>query len=311
MLPSRYSRISLSLGLGVLVEERRRGHHHARGAEAALQAVVGLERRLDHAERAVGVGHALDRAHLGAVDVERQHVAGLHRDAVDVHDAGAALRGVAADVGAGQPQALAQELHEERPPLHLARDRAAVDGHRYLGHAILPGCETTPALARRFSTVSMAASVERHRAAAKGFFGRGLAAMVGAHAGTARERDGRERRPGRLLERRARTGLGDPCRRPRRHARRGDRPAARRDRGRAGGGGARHRLRGGRDDAGLRRGGRARPAGCSASTSRSSSSRVPRRGRQRPGSGGSAGSAPTRRPTRCRAASTRRSRASG
>ena len=40
MLPSRYSRISCSLGSGFSLEQRRRAHHHARGAEAALQPVM-------------------------------------------------------------------------------------------------------------------------------------------------------------------------------------------------------------------------------------------------------------------------------
>ncbi len=35
-------------------------------------------------------------------------------------DAGAALAGVAADMGAGQAQMLAQELDQQRAPLHLA-----------------------------------------------------------------------------------------------------------------------------------------------------------------------------------------------
>ena len=34
--------------------------------------------------------------------------------AVEMHDAGAALAGVAADVRAGEPQVLAQELHQQR-----------------------------------------------------------------------------------------------------------------------------------------------------------------------------------------------------
>ena len=48
--------------------------------------------------------------------------------AVHVHGAGAALRGVAADVGAGQLQVLAQELHEQRARVDRPGDGLAVDG---------------------------------------------------------------------------------------------------------------------------------------------------------------------------------------
>ena len=47
----------------------------------------------------------------------------------------AALAGVAADMGAGQPQVLAQELDEQRAPLDLAADRFAVHRHGNDGHA--------------------------------------------------------------------------------------------------------------------------------------------------------------------------------
>ncbi len=41
--------------------------------------------------------------------------------AVDMHDAGAALAGVAADMGAGQAEFLAQQFDEERAALDLDR----------------------------------------------------------------------------------------------------------------------------------------------------------------------------------------------
>ena len=68
-------------------------------------------------------------------------VQALHGPAVDMHDAGAALAGVAADVRAGQAQVLAQELHEQRARLDVGCDRFAVDGHRYgfLAQGLLRG----------------------------------------------------------------------------------------------------------------------------------------------------------------------------
>ena len=41
-------------------------------------------------------------------------------------DAGAALRGVAADMGAGQPQILAQQLHQQRARIDVGGDGFAV-----------------------------------------------------------------------------------------------------------------------------------------------------------------------------------------
>ena len=138
MLPSRYSRISASLGAGFSFR-----------SAAALITMPGVQK--PHCrpwfvwkaawmtpERAVGVGHALDGADLGAFEVEGEDVARLHRDAVDVDDAGAALGGVAADVGAGEAQALAEELDEEGPAFHLAGHRATVHGHGDFWHGFLP-----------------------------------------------------------------------------------------------------------------------------------------------------------------------------
>ena len=52
-----------------------------------------------------------------------EHVARLHRAAVDVDGARAALAGVAADVRAGEPQVVAQELDEQRARVDVGVDR--------------------------------------------------------------------------------------------------------------------------------------------------------------------------------------------
>ena len=92
------------------------------------------EHLLHRMQRAVGRGQALDRGHRGAVGLHRQHGAGLHRLAVDMHDAGAALAGVAADMGAGQPQLLAQQLDQQRAALDLDRVLLAVHRQGHLRH---------------------------------------------------------------------------------------------------------------------------------------------------------------------------------
>ena len=51
---------------------------------------------------------------LAPFDLRREHVARLDRAAVDEHRAGAALRGVAADVRAGEGELVAQEIDEQR-----------------------------------------------------------------------------------------------------------------------------------------------------------------------------------------------------
>jgi hypothetical protein len=53
------------------------------------------------------LGQAFDGRDLAALRLKRQHRAALDRLAVDVDDAGAALAGVAADVGPGEMEMLA------------------------------------------------------------------------------------------------------------------------------------------------------------------------------------------------------------
>ena len=96
------------------------------------------EHLLHRMQRAVGRGEALDRGDRGAVRLQRQHGAGLHRYAVDMHDAGAALAGVAADMGAGQPQLLAQQFHQQRAALDLDRMLLAVHRQGHLRHRAIP-----------------------------------------------------------------------------------------------------------------------------------------------------------------------------
>src|SRR5690349_8219853 len=115
--------------LRVVLQQVDGRHHHAGGAEAALQAVALAERGLHRVQLAVG-GEALDGRDLGALHLQREHRARLHRAAVHVHRARAALRGVAADVRAGEPELLADELHEQRARIHAAGHGLAVDRQR-------------------------------------------------------------------------------------------------------------------------------------------------------------------------------------
>ncbi len=120
------------LGLGrarVLGEEGRQRHHHAGCAVAALQAVILAESLLDGVQLAL-VGHPLDRGDRRAVRLHGEHRAGLDRLPVDEHCARAARRRVAADVGAGEADHLAQIVHEQQARLHLVLVARAVDRNR-------------------------------------------------------------------------------------------------------------------------------------------------------------------------------------
>ena len=105
------------------------GREEPRGAEAALQPVALAERLLHRAEAAVGA-EPLDRGDVLPVDGDREEQAGPHRLAVEQHRAGAAHPVLAADVGAGQPQVVAQEVRQQPPRRHARRPADAVDDQR-------------------------------------------------------------------------------------------------------------------------------------------------------------------------------------
>ena len=120
--------------------ERRRGHDHAGGAEAALEALRVEEGAL-HGMQFVAAGKALDRRHLAALGAERRDEATVHRLAVERHRAGAAVAGIASLLDAEQPESAqegAQALAGRRVPGH----RLAVDGELHAG---------SPASSRRIS----------------------------------------------------------------------------------------------------------------------------------------------------------------
>ena len=78
---------------------------------------------------------------LGAVGLDGEHRAALHGLAVDVDGAGAALARVAADVGAGELEVLAEDLDEQPSRLDIPLPGLSVDDERdVLGHdwSLLP-----------------------------------------------------------------------------------------------------------------------------------------------------------------------------
>ena len=107
-------------GLGLLLEESVAGHQHAGRAEAALQPVLLKEALLQRMELAV-LFEAFDGHDLAAVGLHGEDRARL--DGAAVHDdrAGAAVARVAPDVGAGEPQVLAEEVDQQQPRLDVRR----------------------------------------------------------------------------------------------------------------------------------------------------------------------------------------------
>ncbi len=131
--------------VGVLGQQRLGGNNHAGCAEAALAAAGVDEGRLDGVQVAV-IGHAFDGRDLGVLEALHLQQARLLGNAVDQHQAVAAVVGAAAVLAARQPQVIAQILQQAQPlgdgraePLlvqvveqklfgwHLGADRLAVD----------------------------------------------------------------------------------------------------------------------------------------------------------------------------------------
>jgi hypothetical protein len=88
------------------------GHNHARRAEAALQTMIFPESLLDWVQLPI-LGEPLDRYYSRTFGLNSEHAAGFDRLAVDMDHASSTLAGVTADVRAGQPKLLPQEINEQ------------------------------------------------------------------------------------------------------------------------------------------------------------------------------------------------------
>ena len=114
--------------IGVSVEQRPGRHHHAGGAEAALQAVA-LHEALLHRVEFGALLEAFHGAHVAPTRHRGEHGAGLHRLLIHPHDAGSAVARIAAPVRPGEAELIAQEMHQQQATLDFAGDRFAVDRH--------------------------------------------------------------------------------------------------------------------------------------------------------------------------------------
>src|SRR5207237_402089 len=111
---------------GVVLEQSHGREHHPRRAVTALEGVLLMESLLDGVQLPVR-GETLDRGELRAVGLDAEHRARLDGLAVEQHRAGAARRGVTADVRAGQPQPLAKDVDEKLPRLEVEVMGSSVD----------------------------------------------------------------------------------------------------------------------------------------------------------------------------------------
>src|SRR5262249_18176696 len=108
-----------------LLQQLRGGQQHAGRAEAALQRVA-CRKCLLQIGHGAGIRDALDRLDPAAVALNGERQTAAHDRAVEQHRAGAAHAVLAADVAAGQPQILAQEVDQGLARLDALLDLLAV-----------------------------------------------------------------------------------------------------------------------------------------------------------------------------------------
>src|SRR5215470_3187906 len=148
------------LGLGrsgVAPEEIGERHQNAGGTEPALQRVIVLERLLQRVELAALVGQRFHRGHRPAFGLHREREAGAHGFAVEQHRAAAADAMLAAHMGAGRAQHMADEVAQQHARLGLARHPAAVEREAqpralafvHAAHRIASSTTTGPSRRRR------------------------------------------------------------------------------------------------------------------------------------------------------------------
>ena len=114
-------------GERIFSQQIGRRHQHARRAEAALQSVMLVKQFLQRVHLP-DAAEAFDRLDAAAIGLHREHQASARAVAVDQHGAGAADAVLAADMGAGEPERVTQEIGEQQPRLHGGPVRRAVDG---------------------------------------------------------------------------------------------------------------------------------------------------------------------------------------
>ena len=113
--------------VGVFFQEGDQRHQKAGGAVAALDG-VGFPEGFLQGMQVVRRAQPFDGHNLVAVGLHGEHQAGTDRLAVEQDGTGPAHAMLAADVGAGQSQIVAQKVAQQQPWLHGPLIFRAVDG---------------------------------------------------------------------------------------------------------------------------------------------------------------------------------------
>src|SRR5260370_1869042 len=104
----------LALGrVRVLRKQLPDGHDHARRAKAALQGMVLMESRLNRMQSATAGRESFDRRDRRTVRHHGENRAGFDRLSIDIDGAGAALRGVAADMGPCETEIVSKQMNQK------------------------------------------------------------------------------------------------------------------------------------------------------------------------------------------------------
>src|SRR5579864_4269549 len=99
-------------------EQRLGDHQHARRAEATLQSVLLPEALLQRVELRA-LGQALNSLYVRPVRLDSEERARFDGDTVQDDSAGAAIGGVAADVGAREVQVLPEKMNQQESRFNL------------------------------------------------------------------------------------------------------------------------------------------------------------------------------------------------
>jgi hypothetical protein len=121
----------LEVSLGVAPQGRRRRHHHAGDAIAALAGTGLMEGLLDRRQVAA-VGQPFDGLDLRITGLGGREKATLHQYAVDENGTGAAFAGAAPFLAAGQIEVVAEDVEKPRVGLHRAPIWTAIDDDVHL-----------------------------------------------------------------------------------------------------------------------------------------------------------------------------------
>ena len=129
-IPFQPVRDFLPSRLGVALKQLHAGHDHAGRAIAALQAVTFPEPLL-HGMQLTVARESLNGGHFTAIGLDRKQRARLHSLAVEQHRAGAAQRGLAADVRASEFAVFTEEMGEQQAGFDVMLVLNSVDFYLY------------------------------------------------------------------------------------------------------------------------------------------------------------------------------------